>query len=104
MDVASGVKVVSLTDAKAPTKHGGHWAGVEVPRWASDRAVGWYSTGRGIVCRLGDDDDGASVNGSSSGASLVQEFTLPAAPIEAFRLHPTLPQAGNTSNLSLLDA
>ena len=97
--MASGVKVASMTDAKAPTKLADKWVGVDVAPWAPNRAVGWYTTGRGVVCSFGDDDNGDGINVDSKTAvtgSVVQEFALTTAPIGAFRLHPSDPQAGES--------
>lgn len=102
--VSSGAKVAALTDAKAPTKHGDRWVGIEMPRWAPDRAVGWYTTGRGIVCTIGDNSDymdlqEAATTTTTATAAVVKEFALPVSPIGAFRLHPSAPQAGKDTFL-----
>lgn len=94
INVSTGVKVGSVVDAKAPTKLGDKWVGVETAAWAPNRAVGWYTTGRGVVCSFGDDENDVDSKTVVHNGSVVKEFALTTAPIGAFRLHPTAPQAG----------
>ncbi|ELR24823.1 WD repeatcontaining protein 74, putative [Acanthamoeba castellanii str. Neff] len=93
INVSTGVKVGSVVDPKAPTKLGDKWVGVETAAWAPNRAVGWYTTGRGVVCSFGDDENDVDSKTVVHNGSVVKEFALTTAPIGAFRLHPTAPQA-----------
>jgi len=102
INVSTGVKVGSVVDAKAPTKLGDKWVGVETAAWAPNRAVGWYTTGRGVVCSFGDDENDVDSKTVVHNGSVVKEFALTTAPIGAFRLHPTAPQAGTPSRLYAL--
>ncbi len=102
INVSTGVKVGSVVDAKAPTKLGDKWVGVETAAWAPNRAVGWYTTGRGVVCSFGDDENDVDSKTVVHNGSVVKEFALTTAPIGAFRLHPTAPQAGTPARLYAL--
>jgi hypothetical protein len=97
VNVSTGVKVGSVLDAQAPTKPDDKWVGVESASWAPNRAVGWYTTGRGVVCSFGNDENDVDSKTVVHNGSVVQEFALTTTPIGAFRLNPAAPQAGNVS-------